>query len=180
MLTFCPKCVYPNQPYKTVCERCGYTLRTPEDARQQQEEWDRLPPATRAEFEDKYKAEQARYNMNMALTFRQKTKYLFISAGILTALGMLNGALIISDIVVGGIAGWLLIKRKGGPHRGMIYFIGAYIISYIFKWQIGWAYAEPFGNPLLTYLFLYSCLIVICLGYLIGSHIYYKHFASGI
>ncbi|MFA5793995.1 MAG: hypothetical protein WC980_02855 [Candidatus Brocadiia bacterium] len=194
MVMLCPRCAYPNQPYILKCQRCNSQLRSEEEAKHNNEEWVILPEKIRIEFEDNYKLAQEHSRRIMAFSFRKKFKYVLMGGIMLGVVGFLNwfvrfltmsdildsvgGILffISPEIIAGGIAGFLLIKSRGGPHKGMILFISAFIASAVVKYLLNWV-DMPFTDPFGTIEFLYLSLVVLCLGYLMGQHIYIKYFA---
>ena len=191
MLLLCKKCAYPNLPTNSICGRCGNVIQSDGGLIKSTLFWNDLPLQTRNEFEQKYKESQLKYKEYLAYCRSMLIRDVFAGATILGILGFLTGSIIVSDIILGGLAGWQTNSRNGGAYWGMIFSGAAYVVSLIFKTIVGISTANYLLNCLqhgggsygvgvgagMIFLFIVvGLLFSLCLGYYFGKRIDIRNF----
>ena len=133
----CGKCGLDNRPYALACTSCGQKLQDEASAWTKRQEFDALPPETRAEFDKKYvEAERALVRSGGrkrrllitnvvvgALLFPVIANLIFPSKLLWTAI------LLPVDMACGAVALGALAKVGGGMGRGLLYTIAGYCLS---------------------------------------------------
>ena len=69
---------------------------------------------------------------------RSAQKDIARAAIVLGLIGLCNGFIIIPDILLGGLAGFIIRKKGGGAFWGMTLFAASYLVSFALKWNLGW------------------------------------------
>ena len=181
----CSRCAYPNPPPNAVCTRCGYVLQSPQEAAQRQKLWDELPPKARSEFEEKFRNDQLKYEKWITYLKQNRIKHIVMGGLLLGILGLLHGFVIISDIMLGGLAGWLLNIKRGGAYWGLLFFGAGYSISALFKGLSGLSHfsaevSHSYGVGGIALLLICGALFTLCLGYAFGMAMEMRHLERGV
>ena len=129
----CPACAYPNLPTSFTCERCESPLGDRAEIEKTIKRWAEMPASARAEFEDKFRAEQKQFNKYVAGLGKSRLRTVIIGALIGGFCGLFTGWVIVPDIILGGLAGYELNRRGGGQYTGMVVFGIAYSAGFVFK-----------------------------------------------
>ncbi|MBI4834088.1 MAG: hypothetical protein HY811_04615 [Planctomycetes bacterium] len=174
---YCPVCTYPNPPTTPKCGKCKSSLRTPEEAEEQQKLWDALPEPARLEFEEKCFLERRKYRKRRFFQLKNRLKQMVIGGILIGGLGFLHGKYITPDIITGCLIGFMLNRKRGGRFWGMALSGGAYFASYIYKGTHGLTYdkAGPFDDPELSLLVFVGLVVSVCAGYTWGFYLDRKY-----
>lgn len=137
----CPHCAYSNIPTNKRCGYCHRIIQTPEELAEKQKFWSELPDELRVNFEEKYHNAQIHYRKVKSWQRKTTLKYTMIGAIILGIMGLFTGKMFIPDFVIGGVAGWLLNYKKGGPYWSVFFFSIGYGVSFGVRAVHGLTYA---------------------------------------
>ncbi len=154
----CKWCTCPNLPKEFKCVNCGEELQSEDAAEIALKRWEELPEEARAEFEEKFKADQERFRRTVGAGMKNSLMSALIGAGTLGILGLLTGWVIIPEIILGALAGYTLNNLKGGGFAGLFIFGGAYLFSLLIKLMLGLVYTNPLAVEIsLFYLSMFLC-----------------------
>lgn len=171
----CPYCAYSNIPTHERCEYCHHIIQTPEEVAEKQKFWDELSDELKVNFEEGYLNAQTQYKRQKAWQRKTAIKYTIVGSMILGITGLFTGKMIIPDIVIGGLAGWLVNFKKGGGYWSMIFFGIGYGVSFILKTVKGLTYvfwfAKEWLDPWIPWhgnMAMHGAIFTICMAYAFG------------
>jgi len=135
----CPHCGRPNYIYALDCRHCGKAMRTQQELDAAlQSVWADLPPKVKDKVQKDYQNNLNKYLQDMESVRRSAQKDIARAAIVLGLIGLCNGFIIIPDILLGGLAGFIIRKKGGGAFWGMTLFAASYLVSFALKWNLGW------------------------------------------
>lgn len=174
----CTTCGLTNRPYHEECANCGRRLQDRESAEERRREWDGLPEKIRKEYEEDY--EKARKSFDEHVRWLRRYRFVHAAIGAVVVGLCMNMAIAFAspvsipiDLAIGGFAGFLLNRWRGGSFLGMGLFVAAAVLSVLL--HLPFISVAAFWSAwfLLSALFL---MLVAGVGYYLGLKMAFDHF----
>ncbi len=192
----CPSCGTSVPIEHSRCTRCGTSLKPggelnttpgspllrPVERRRRISSRDLVPESLRREFEQ-IRKERAERGEATETTFRQKQLLAAITGAALTAFPMAVPGfmflprrsdavlLILFDLLIGGTAGSIVLRFKGGLFQGLLVFVVGFAVSVWAKIHLDYPLEhEPVAIAVLGSAVALSCLVACVVGVALDEH----------
>lgn len=167
----CPHCGRKNYIYALDCRHCAKTMKTLEQLDAELKRlWEGLPSKVQDKVKKDYQNDLKKYLKDMESIRRSAFKEMAMSAIILGILGISSGFIILPDILLGALAGFIIRKQGGGAFWGVALFAAVYVVSFALKWSLGWA-IHPSSFPPIIFFWAGSVWLALTIGRHYGERI---------